>query len=173
MMAKNTSTADTISSPIRLMPLCLRIWTSRSIYPCSNPAEIAEVPPDHEGLADDVALRHEAPVAAVAAAVAVVSHEEEMSLGDLAFEPGVVVAAVLAKWKLAHAHQLHGGQLGVDQHVVGVLAERFAEALHPHVVQATLGILEIRLRSGGHRLPVHEQLLVAVSHGVPRGSDHP
>ena len=44
--------------------------------------ELVEIPPDQKRLADDVRIGHEAPVAAVAAAVAVVAHHEVMSRAE-------------------------------------------------------------------------------------------
>ena len=64
--------------------LAIRDYPTNYSIGYSDPFEIAEIPPDHECLSDDVVFRHKAPVAAVAAAVAVVTHREVISGGYLA-----------------------------------------------------------------------------------------
>ena len=59
--------------------------------------QVAEIHPDEERLADDVLVRHEAPVARVLRVVAVVAHHEIVARRHLADDAFGTVAAVLAE----------------------------------------------------------------------------
>ena len=63
--------------------------------------QVVEIPPDHEGATDDVAVRNETPVTAVIAAVPVVTHHEIITGGHLAGETIRVVIAILPVGELA------------------------------------------------------------------------
>src|SRR6185436_17681110 len=93
-----------------------------SLDRATDAAEVAEVPPDHECLAHYVALRHEAPVAAVAAAVAVIPHHEVMARGNRAHEALLIVFTILAMRKLPDLRQLNRHIAWIDQDLMLVTA---------------------------------------------------
>src|SRR4030095_9391430 len=97
-----TTIMATIRKPVRVTPFCSRM-TTLSVDESPDPAEVVEIPPDHESLADDVRFGDEPPVAAVAAAVAVVSHQKEMPRRYLARKTIVIVGAILTQGKRPHA----------------------------------------------------------------------
>src|SRR5256885_7718342 len=84
------------SSPPRLTPFCLRIslFPPGSLAERPEAAELVQVEPDEEGLADDVLVRDEAPDAAVARVVAVVAHHEVLSRRHGARHPAHIVVAI-------------------------------------------------------------------------------
>ena len=85
----------------------------------SDPFEVTEVPPDHECLADDVLFRHKTPIAAVAAAVAVVAHCEVVCGGYLAGKSGVIVRTIFLVWEAAYPGEQKVGDFRIDQNLVG------------------------------------------------------
>src|SRR5262245_36148918 len=105
------------------------IAVSRSVDEPSYPPEIVEVPPDHERLADDIHLGDESPVAAVAAAVAVVAHHKVASRRNLARKAGVIVDAILLQGKLLDAGRMHARCIGLDEDRVLVNIERLDQPL--------------------------------------------
>src|SRR5687768_6219070 len=64
-------------------------------------------PPTDLDFADDVFLRHEAPVAAVGAVVAVIAHYEVIPLGDHLRAPVVVTAILGGDEVIPHRHVVH------------------------------------------------------------------
>src|SRR5512141_1189764 len=61
--------------------------------------DIVPVEPDEEGPAADMVVRHEAPIPAVVAVVAVVAHHEVMTGWHPAFEAALIVVAIFAPGK--------------------------------------------------------------------------
>src|SRR3954467_4012223 len=57
---------ETMSRPLRLTPRCFFINAPPPLYGLTDAPELVEIPPDQERFADDIFVRHEAPVAAVA-----------------------------------------------------------------------------------------------------------
>src|SRR3970040_161491 len=138
--AANTSITAHTMKPVKVKPFCLRMIFP-SVDRSANPFEFVEIPPNEKRLPDDVFSRHETPVAAVAAAVAVISHQKVMSLRHGAGESGVIVSAIIAKRKQAHAAQLQARCFGLDQDRVPVIAEFLVEAPRGHEVQARLHVI--------------------------------
>src|SRR5260221_14369831 len=94
-----------------------------SLDAIADALEVAEVHPHQECAALDVIVRHESPVTAVAALVAVVAHHEIVPRGDRAVETVVIVFAILSLGELADLREIHGRLGRHDHHLVVVLAQ--------------------------------------------------
>src|SRR5690242_14823467 len=109
--AKTSTTAATSRKPISDSPRWARrvpvirfmaaMMKPRSSYAAAHPLEgetayVVPVEPDEEGLAPDVVVRDESPVAAVVAVVPVVAHHEIMAGRHLAGKAAVIVFAIVA-----------------------------------------------------------------------------
>src|SRR5215472_1779862 len=69
---------------------------------------IVPVEPDENGLAPDVVVGDEAPVAAVVAVVPIVAHHQVATGRHLAAEPAIIVNAVLLPGERAHVERIDG-----------------------------------------------------------------
>src|SRR5690606_5528301 len=96
-------------------PLDCWPWRRTRSMERADALEITEIHPHEKGLADDVALRHEAPVARVQRVVPVVAHHEIVPLGNLAHHAFDTVAAVVAIGKVAGALHERGHLRVVQQ----------------------------------------------------------
>src|SRR5258707_6492896 len=102
MTARKPSTARVMMSPVNETPRCFPMNSPLSILfdAVADSLEVPEVHPHQESAALDVVVRHESPVAAVAALVAVVSHHEIVARADRAPETVVLVFAILPTGEL-------------------------------------------------------------------------
>ena len=80
---------------------CMRMLHPSQLMNCPILLRFVEIPPDQKRLADDVGLGHEPPIAAVAAAVPVVPHQEVVAGWHGATEARVIVGAIFPEWKRA------------------------------------------------------------------------
>src|SRR5262245_27227854 len=158
-------------NPVRVKPFC-SCMTTLSVDESPDPAEIVEIPPDHESLADDVRLGDEPPIAAVAAAVAVVSHQKEMSRRDLARKTVVIVGAIFPQGKRPDPGQMYRRHIGLDQNGVIVLTEQLAESLRSDEGESGLDVAVIAIGPGRNFDAVHREVLVAIADVVSRQTDH-
>src|SRR5258705_14026037 len=108
---QTTTTTATNRNPIIDNPCCRS--RSRIAFSLSNPAadafeleprNVVPVEPDEERASTQVIVRHESPIPAVVAAVAIIAHHEITAGRDLAGEFATVeiVVAVLASGERAH-----------------------------------------------------------------------
>ena len=122
--------------------------------------------------AADVVIGHEAPVAAVVAVVAVVSHHEVLAGGHLAAESTVIVNAVLLAGKRSHVERINRLRCRIDGDGVIPVA-RVLDALLGRDVgepfEVAIGAVG-RLRQ---RHAVDRQLLVKIVDLVAGQADHP
>src|SRR6185436_5352318 len=79
--------------------------------------ELVEIPPDQKRLADDVLIRHESPVPAVAAAVAVVAHHEVIPGRHRARKARFIVGTILVKRESLDVGDAQRGNVRVDQYL--------------------------------------------------------
>src|SRR5690242_9108888 len=135
-----------------------------SVNGSADASEIAEVPPDHERLAHDVALGDKTPIAAVAAAVAVVSHQKVIALRHAANEAlaAVIVVAIFAMGERAHGGYLHGHGVGIDEDRMRMRVELFFELTCGRKIEAALGVLIVALRCEWNFVPIYGELLVHI-----------
>src|SRR6185295_3723520 len=137
-MTQTTTTTATNRKPIIDNPRCrVRICIAASLSnPVADPLErerrdVVPVEPDEERPPAEMVVRHESPVAAVVAAVTVVSHHEVVPCRNLARKAaavGIVVAVVPAR-EWAHLAGAHGRQHGVDGNGVALLARVVGDGL--------------------------------------------
>src|SRR5574340_328205 len=111
-----------------------------------DPLQIGKIHPDEERLADDLVVRHEPPVAAVAAVVAIVAEHEVMSVGHLAAYHLIVIAAVLAPLELGYRLQTQRRHLGIHQHRMLASAQCLQALFSMHKIQAGLNVIVIAFR---------------------------
>src|SRR5690349_2243853 len=90
---------------------------------------VIPVPPDEECLAADVVVRHETPVSAVFAVVAIVAHHEVVARRYLAGESRLIVYAVFAARKRPHAAHAHRRRVVQVRDIVRDVAELLLEPL--------------------------------------------
>src|SRR5258705_812170 len=128
-----------------------------SLDAVADALEVAEVHPHQEGASLDVVVRHESPVTAVAALVAVVAHHEIVPRGDHAAKTVVIGFAILSIGELADLRKVHRRLRRNDHHLVVVLPELFHERRQPQVVQLRVGVKAPALRR--HRLPCDDEAL--------------
>src|SRR5512132_3064045 len=76
--------------------------------------DVVPVEPDEKRAAADVIVRHEAPIAAVVAIVAVVAHHEVVTRRHPALEAALIVVAIFAPGKRPHVRRIHRLRLCVD-----------------------------------------------------------
>src|SRR3954466_10531916 len=169
-MAKSamaTMTASTAISAIRPRPLCLPpIQPPSFLAERSEAAELVQVQPDEEGLADDVFVWDESPDAAVARIVPVVTHQEVLARGHGARKTVHIVCAI-AGGRPCRQHRR--GRVVFEEYFMIDAAERLDIAtgkLHALARQIVVDLAH------GHRLAVDEQALVAVFEAIAGQADH-
>src|SRR5688500_18963051 len=112
-----------------------------SVYRPAYSREIVKIPPDQKRLAHDVLFGHKTPVAAVAAAVAVVTHKKIMPARHRARQTAVIVCAILVGRKRLDARELHCRRLRLDQDRMLVSAEHFGETQRRHERETRLDVV--------------------------------
>src|ERR1700693_3955529 len=115
------------------------------MYPSANPTEGGTgngvpVPPAPKCLPADMIRRHEAPVAAVFAVVAIVAHHEILAWRHAAGKAVVIVNAVFSSGKRLHPSQAHSGHFRDLRHTVGHAVDRLLETLRGHKGQTAFEV---------------------------------
>src|SRR6185436_4099048 len=156
IITQTTTTVATNRNPIIDNPSCRT--RSRMVPSLSNPAadalerearNVVPVEPDEERAPAQVIVRHEAPVPAVVAAIAIIAHHEVISRRHLAGEFAAVgiVFAVFAPGKRAHLAGTYRRHCRIgcrDVNLVPVSGiDRLLELVHRLEAQA----LEVAIRS--------------------------
>src|ERR1700674_608791 len=134
--------------------------------------EIAEVPPNQKGPADDILLRHKAPDTAIAAAVPVIAHHKIVAGGYLAAESAVIVRAIFLMRKLPHSSQVNRWCFRIQYEGMRNATQRFR---HQFVLRG----IESRFNHGigaagphGLRDAIDGQPFVAILDPVARHTNH-
>src|ERR1051325_4304678 len=155
-------------SAMRLKPCCCLLPISP---PCllaerSEAAELVQVQPDEEGLADDVLIRDEAPDPAVARIVAVVTHHEVVARRHGARKAVHIVVAITRR----RAGGKHGGgRIVLEKYFMLDAIERLDVAARELHALARQVIVDLPHR---HEPPVDGEPLVAVFEAVAGQADH-
>src|SRR5688572_20862527 len=173
-MARSATTMNMNSHstrPVTVTPLCLLFI---SCLPAACSAEGSEAPqlvqvePDEERLADDVAVGHEPPHAAVARIVPVVAHHEVMPRRNRARQAAHIVVAIAGVRERARRGD-EGRRVVLEQDLVLLAVQGLGVAagkLHALLRQVVVDLPQ------RHRLPVDGQALVAIFHTVAGQPDH-
>src|SRR6266496_1840908 len=77
-------------------------------------SDVVPVEPDEERLAADVVVRHETPVPAVVAVIAIVTHHQVLTGRHPACKTALIVVAILAARKIADIRRIDGRRLRVN-----------------------------------------------------------
>src|SRR6188472_1659868 len=101
---------------------------ARLLDPVADSLEVVEVHPHQERASLDVVIRHETPVAAVAALVAVVTHHEVVTRWHRAAKTVVIVFAIASVGELPDLREIDRGLRRNDHHLVALLAQALAES---------------------------------------------
>src|SRR5258708_3350574 len=123
-------------------PRCFSIdspFFSRLLYPVADALEVAEVHPHQECAPLDVVVRHESPVTAVAALIAVVSHHEVLARGHRAAETVVIVFAILPMGELPDLRQIHRPPRRNGPHLGALVAGLLHETRPPAAISGPRG----------------------------------
>src|SRR5471032_1025154 len=134
----------------------------------ANALQTAEVHPDKECAADDIRVRHEPPITAVSAVIAIVAHHEIVARRHFSNDALSVVVAVIAERVIVGADN-ERRHLRVIQDRVLAAVEIFFELLR--ITNAFI-VEEIRQRCFRNRLAVDGQLLVLIRNSVAGKADH-
>src|SRR3954469_24933365 len=128
-MPTMTRMKRTTSRPPKLTPFCLRMFFSLPQRLVERPeaAELVQVEPDEERLADDILVRDEAPDAAVARVVAVVAHHEVLARRHGARHSAHIVVAISGERERARGRR-EGRRVLVDQDLVVDAVQALDEA---------------------------------------------
>src|SRR5258705_12510494 len=178
IIANTMSTAAPAMSPPRLMPSCfLRMFVSPWLPITGMPplaerteaAQLAQVEPDEEGLADDILVRHESPDPAVARIVPVVAHHEIMARRHATDQAAVIVVAVAGMLEF-HAAADVAGRFLLQNDFVFPAVEALEVARK--VLQPFPGLVVADLPAR-RDAALHREDLVAVFDPVARQADHP
>src|SRR5690554_5566628 len=113
-------------------------------------------------------VRNKAPITAVQAVVAVVTHHEIVTWRNRAAHRTVVVAAVFTVGEIRDGH-VTLALLPIEQDLMAHIAELFRIPAH---VGRTIGLVIIARALGFHTLPVDEQGFVTIFDRVARHTHH-
>src|SRR4030065_1854789 len=93
---------------------------------CADASKITEIHPNKKRLAHDMPVRHEAPVTAVGAVVAIIAHCEIMPRWHGANKAAIIVIAIAALLERAHLLGPNRRIFRLDQDGVGMPAQLLA-----------------------------------------------
>src|SRR5687768_12814567 len=134
---------ETINIPVSVTPFCASISTPLLFDRASDAPQLIEVPPDQERLADDVLLRHEAPVPAVVAAVPIVAHHEVVTRRHLADEAVFIVGTIFPVGKHAGSRNRERAGVGFYEDRMLVIVQLFEIALGRNEAHSAVDVVEV------------------------------
>src|SRR5689334_9938462 len=85
--------------------------------------------PDHECATQQILFRHKTPVAAVAAAVTIVTHRKVVPSRYRAYESAIIVLTGFPMRERAHYRELDRSRIGIDEDAVPVAVQLFTVLL--------------------------------------------
>src|SRR5207248_13860 len=146
----------------------------------SNPLEcersdVVPIEPDEKCLAADVVVRHETPIPAVVAVIAIVTHHQVLTGRHPARKTALIVVAIVAARKIADIRWIDRRRLSVDADRMLLRAGGGVRALERALERIEAKSFEVAVRAVGTlrpRLAVDREPLVAVFDDVAADPDH-